>query len=68
MGEQVKAVVQLTPGLEGSDAVAKQIMDFVRNRLAGYKVPKSVDFVDLLPRSPAGKLLKQDIRKRYWPA
>jgi long-chain acyl-CoA synthetase len=68
MGEQVKAVVQLTPGLEGSDAVAKQIMDFVRNRLAGYKVPKSVDFVDLLPRSPVGKLLKQEIRKRYWPA
>jgi fatty-acyl-CoA synthase len=68
MGEQVKAVVQLTSGREGSDAMAQEIMEFVRSRLASYKVPRSIDFVNEIPRSPVGKLLKQEIRARYWPA
>ena len=67
MGEQVKAVVQLVPGLEGSDKLAAEIIGFVRERLASYKTPKSVDFVEALPRTPTGKLMKGELRKRYWP-
>jgi acyl-CoA synthetase (AMP-forming)/AMP-acid ligase II len=37
-----------------------------RERIAGYKVPRSVDFVDALPRNPTGKILKRELRKPYW--
>ncbi len=67
MGEQVKAVVQLTSGREGSDAMANEIIAFVKSRLASYKAPRSVDFINEIPRSPVGKLLKQELRARYWP-
>jgi fatty-acyl-CoA synthase len=67
MGEQVKAVVQLNAGLEGSDRLAEELIGFVRKRLASYKTPKSVDFVEALPRTPTGKLMKGELRKRYWP-
>ena len=66
MGEQVKAVVQLVPGGEGSDALAAELIGHVRARLAGYKTPRSVDFVDDLPRTPTGKLIKGRVRDRYW--
>ena len=66
MGEQVKAVVQLVPGVEGSDALAAELIGHVRARLAGYKTPRSVDFVDDLPRTPTGKLVKGQVRDRYW--
>jgi long-chain acyl-CoA synthetase len=66
MGEQVKAVVQLVPGLEGSDKLAEDLIAFVKKKLASYKAPKSVDFVESLPRTPTGKLVKGDLRKRYW--
>jgi fatty-acyl-CoA synthase len=68
MGEQVKAVVQLTPGLPGSDALAQDLIDYVRARTAHYKAPRTVDFVEHLPRTPTGKLVKGDIRARYWNA
>jgi fatty-acyl-CoA synthase len=66
MGEQVKAVVQLVPGMEGSDKLAAELIAFVKQKVASYKAPKSVDFVEALPRTPTGKLLKGEIRKRYW--
>jgi fatty-acyl-CoA synthase len=66
MGEQVKAVVTLTAGIAPSPELAKEIIDFTKSRLASYKAPKSVDFVDALPRTPTGKLLKGEVRKRYW--
>lgn len=62
-GEAVKAVVELQPGKSVS---AEQLIAFCAERLADYKKPRSVDFVDELPRSPAGKLLKNQIRERYW--
>ena len=37
-----------------------------RKRIAGYKLPKSIDFVDALPRTPSGKILKRELRERYW--
>ncbi|WP_026310623.1 acyl-CoA synthetase [Parafrankia elaeagni] len=65
MGEQVKAVVQVAPGHLPGEELAAELTVHVRSRLAGYKVPRSIDFVDELPRTPTGKLLKGDLRDRY---
>jgi long-chain acyl-CoA synthetase len=62
-GEAVKAVVVKR---EGSDVTDKDLITFTREHLAGYKLPKSVDFADELPRNPSGKLLKREIRAPYW--
>jgi acyl-CoA synthetase (AMP-forming)/AMP-acid ligase II len=64
-GEAVKAVVQLR---RGANATARDLIDFTASRLAGYKKPKSIDFVNDLPRDAAGKLLKRKIREPYWAA
>jgi acyl-CoA synthetase (AMP-forming)/AMP-acid ligase II len=60
-GEVVKAVV----ALEG-DASEEELIAWCRERLAGYKCPKSVDIKDELPRNPTGKILKKDLRKPFW--
>jgi long-chain acyl-CoA synthetase len=62
-GEAVKAVVVKKPGAELS---AGELITWARERIAGYKLPKSVDFVDALPRNPTGKILKRELRKPYW--
>jgi acyl-CoA synthetase (AMP-forming)/AMP-acid ligase II len=62
-GESVKAVVQLRSGALATEA---DLIAFCDSRLAGYKKPRSVDFVDELPRDAAGKLLKRQIREPYW--
>jgi acyl-CoA synthetase (AMP-forming)/AMP-acid ligase II len=62
-GEAVKAVVELSPGKTVSD---KEIIVLCKERLGSVKAPKSVDFVDELPRSPRGKVLKRELRDRYW--
>ena len=62
-GESVKAVVVLKPGTTATDA---EIMAYCRERIAHYKVPKSVDFADTLPRNGSGKLLKRVLRAPYW--
>ena len=62
-GEAVKAVVVLK---EGSETTSADLITFSREHLAGYKLPKSVDFTDVLPRNPSGKLLKREIRAPYW--
>jgi long-chain acyl-CoA synthetase len=64
-GESVKAVVQLRPG---ASVTREELIAFCGERLAGYKKPRSVDFVDELPRDAAGKLLKRKIREPYWAA
>jgi len=43
-----------------------QLIGWARERIAGYKLPKSVDFADALPRNPTGKILKRELRKPYW--
>jgi long-chain acyl-CoA synthetase len=65
MGEQVKAVVQLRDSVTPSDELAAEIIAYVRDRIAHYKAPRSVDFVDELPRSATGKLVKRELIKRY---
>ena len=62
-GESLKAVVALQPGTQAS---ADELMAWCGQRLADYKRPRSVDFVDELPRDQAGKLLKRQIRAPYW--
>jgi fatty-acyl-CoA synthase len=67
LGEEVKAVVQPAPGVAPSEALAQEIMDFVREQLGRQLTPRSVDFVDELPRLPTGKLAKKPLRAKYWP-
>jgi acyl-CoA synthetase (AMP-forming)/AMP-acid ligase II len=62
-GEAVKAVVELRLGAR---ATAEELITFCGERLADYKKPRSVDFVEKLPRNPTGKLLKRIIREPYW--
>jgi long-chain acyl-CoA synthetase len=62
-GESVKAVVVLKEGQETSE---KEIIALCKERLAGYKKPKSVDFVGALPLNPAGKVIKRVLREKYW--
>ena len=65
-GEQIKAVVQPAEGVEASDEFAAEIMAGLDGRLAKMKWPRSIDFVDELPRDPSGKLLKRRLRDPYW--
>ncbi|MGB8206190.1 MAG: acyl-CoA synthetase [Mycobacterium sp.] len=65
MGQQVKAVVQLRDGVAPSEDLATEIIGYVRERLARFKAPRSVDFIDELPRSATGKLVKRKLQQRY---
>ncbi|RIX79599.1 class I adenylate-forming enzyme family protein [Acidovorax cavernicola] len=64
-GETVKAVVELTPGAQVS---GEELIALCKQKLGGVKAPKSVDFIASLPRSANGKVLKKDLRARYWTA
>jgi long-chain acyl-CoA synthetase len=65
-GEQVKAAIELEDGHQPSESLAEDLIAFSRSALAGYKAPRSVDFVTALPRTPTGKLYKRLIRDPYW--
>lgn len=65
MGEAVKAVVQLADQTQGP-ALETELIEYCRAVLATYKCPRTVDFVDDLPRDPNGKLYKRQLRDRYW--
>jgi long-chain acyl-CoA synthetase len=64
-GEAVRAVVELACGVEPSDELAGQIIELCQGRLAHYKCPRSVDFVDSLPREDTGKIYKRLLREQY---
>jgi len=66
MGEEVKAVVQLAPGVEPGPELERELIEYVRERIAHYKAPRSVDFVTDLPRLENGKIYKRLLRDRYW--
>ncbi len=66
LGEEVKALVELSDGVESSAAVAAELDAWCRARLARVKVPRSIDFVDELPRLPTGKIQKHKLREPYW--
>jgi acyl-CoA synthetase (AMP-forming)/AMP-acid ligase II len=62
-GEAVKAIVVRK---EGASPDPAEIIAWARERIAGYKLPKSVDFVEAIPRNPSGKVLRRELRKPYW--
>jgi len=62
-GEVVKAIVVKKPGAE---LTADALIDWSRDRLAGFKRPRSVDFVETIPRNPSGKILKRQLREPFW--
>ena len=66
LGEEVKAVVQVIPGVEANAGLAHELIDFCKTNLSHQKCPRSVDFEKELPRLPTGKLYKRLLRDRYW--
>jgi long-chain acyl-CoA synthetase len=66
LGEQVKAIVQLSSGLTGNAALAEELISFCQPHLAKQKWPRSIDFVDLVERSEAGKVYRRKLRDHYW--
>jgi acyl-CoA synthetase (AMP-forming)/AMP-acid ligase II len=61
--ERVHAVIVLK---KGQQATPEEIMAFCKKNMAGYKTPKSVECVEALPKNPAGKILKRELRDNYW--
>jgi long-chain acyl-CoA synthetase len=61
----VESVAALVVRRPGAQATADDLIAFARERLAGYKLPRSIEFVDELPRTPSGKVLKRELRERY---
>jgi long-chain acyl-CoA synthetase len=66
LGEEVKAVVQPLEGVEAGRPLEVELINFCRDQLAHYKCPRTVDFVEQLPRLPTGKLYKRLLRDEYW--
>jgi long-chain acyl-CoA synthetase len=65
-GEEVKATVEPAPGIAPSPALADELLAHCAATLARYKCPRSIDFVDAMPRDPNGKLYKRTLRDPYW--
>ena len=66
LGEEVKAIVQPAPGVTPGPELERELIGFCRDHLAHFKCPRTVDFVDELPRLPTGKLYKRLLRDQYW--
>jgi long-chain acyl-CoA synthetase len=62
-GEAIKAIVALK---EGQQATKEDIINFCKEHLASFKKPKSVEFIDAIPKNPYGKVLKRELREKYW--
>ncbi|HSV37686.1 MAG TPA: acyl-CoA synthetase [Nocardioidaceae bacterium] len=67
-GQEVKAVVQLKDGVEATPETAQELIDYTLERVAKFKAPRSVDFIDELPRTPTGKLVKRKLVDSYTQA
>ncbi|HEX3488031.1 MAG TPA: acyl-CoA synthetase [Streptosporangiaceae bacterium] len=65
-GEEIKAVVQPVPGATPGPELTAELLDFLSGRLARFKLPRTIDYVDELPRDPNGKLYKRKLRDPYW--
>ena len=62
-GEAIKAIVSLKPGQK---ATQEDIINFCKDHMASYKKPKSVEFIAEIPKNPYGKVLKRELREKYW--
>jgi long-chain acyl-CoA synthetase len=65
-GEEIKAVVQPVTGAAPGAELTKELLDFLGGRVAKFKLPKSIDYTEELPRDPNGKLYKRRLRDPYW--
>ena len=65
-GEEVKAVIQVAPGVIADDQLVRELLAHCREHLADVKCPRTVDFRDELPRHPTGKLYKRLLKDEYW--
>ena len=65
-GEEIKAVIQPSDGVEGNDDLTKELLDFCLNHLGKMKLPRSIDYLKNLPRDPNGKLYKRRLKEPYW--
>jgi long-chain acyl-CoA synthetase len=65
-GEEIKAVVQPADGVEPGPELTAELLAYAGQRLAKFKLPRSIDYVDALPRDPNGKLYKRRLREPYW--
>ena len=66
LGEEVKAAIQLVPGVDPTPDTAAELIAFCAQHLARQKIPRSIDFEEELPRLPTGKLYKRLLRDKYW--
>lgn len=65
-GECLKAIIVLKNNNQDVASIAQNILEFSKSKLANFKVPKSIDFVEQLPRNPTGKVLRRILREPYW--
>jgi len=66
LGEAVKAVIEPAPGVAPDEDLRAELMGFAREKLAHFMAPKSIDFIEEMPRLPTGKLYKRILRDAYW--
>jgi long-chain acyl-CoA synthetase len=64
-GESVKSIVEVQPGIEPSDALAEELITFCRDHLSHFKCPRTVDFIETLPRHDNGKIYKRRLKELY---
>jgi fatty-acyl-CoA synthase len=64
--EEVRAVVEPAASAEVGDELTAELIAYCRSHLASYKCPRSIDYVQAMPRSDTGKLSKAELRRRYW--
>ena len=65
-GEEIKAVIEPSPGTTPGDALASELKEYCIERVGKMKTPRSFDFTDEMPRDPNGKLYKRKLRDPYW--
>ncbi|MCW2957116.1 MAG: AMP-dependent synthetase and ligase, partial [Thermoleophilia bacterium] len=65
MGQRVHGVVQLEPGHDPTPELERELIEFLRANIAHYKVPKTIDFWDALPRNAMGKMLKREVASKH---
>jgi long-chain acyl-CoA synthetase len=66
-GEEVKAIIVPNDGIEPGDDLTSTLLSFLRERIAAYKLPRTVDYVEALPRTGTGKIQKRKLREPFWP-
>ena len=66
-GEEVKGIIQLRDHAEAGPKMEQELMGFCKSKISRIKCPVSIDFIEELPRTATGKLLKRLLKEKYWP-